>query len=543
MTGNATPAGDVQIVTARRIIAMTEDEPRAFACRGEWIVATGEPAELRSQFPSAEMHDFADATVVPGFNDAHQHPTISAEQSLQVDLSASVVADTAAVTAALRQRAAETPTDEWIVGFGYDPFRSNNGRELTRDDLDAACPEHAVLVVHVTLHTGVLNSRGLEIAGLHTAADAPSGGALDADHAGRLTGVLHDQALYDVAFPAFTRRETVVPPPSAAGLERAFERFVRELNAAGLTSVGDALVGPDGWALMNAVDAAGRLTIRVNALAAYDHFDHFRPLGQGVADAEARLRLGGVKTFADGAVNGGTCLVEEPVIGGDGHGLARMSPAQLREVVREVHDAGWRACVHANGDRAIRYVLDAVADAQQHNPRPDVRHRLEHTSIVNADLVARMRELGTVAVPFAAYALAHGDKLRGYYGPERVEWMFAHRALLDAGIPVASSSDYPCGPFEPLFAMQSCVARRDRTGVPFGTSQRITPHEALGLYSTGAAYASGEEGHKGRLAAGQLADFVVLGADPLAVDPERMTEIPVLETWVGGARVWAASAS
>jgi predicted amidohydrolase YtcJ len=152
-----------------------------------------------------------------------------------------------------------------------------------------------------------------------------------------------------------------------------------------------------------------------------------------------------------------------------------------------------------------------------------------------------MRDLRVVAVPFANYALAHGEKLRAYYGPERAEWMFAHRAMLDAGVPVAGSSDYPCGPFEPLFAMQSCVLRHDVTGVPLGVSQRITAPEALTPYTTASAYASAEERTKGCLAPGYLADFVVLAENPLAVEPAAVRDIPVLQTWLGGACVWSAA--
>jgi predicted amidohydrolase YtcJ len=365
---------------------------------------------------------------------------------------------------------------------------------------------------------------------------------LDTDAAGQLNGVLHDQALYDLAFPAFTQRETVIPPPSPDDLRRAFESFQARLHAAGITSVGDALVGRDGWELLRLLETSGRLTVRVNALASYDHFGYFRALPDIAAPPGSRLRVGGVKAFADGAVNGGTCLVEEPVTGRNDHGLERVSPDELKDIVREVHDAGWRACIHANGDRAIRYVLDAVSLAQQRSPRADPRHRIEHTSLVDAGIIGRMRELGVVAVPFANYALAHGDKLRGFYGTSRTEWMFAHRAMLDAGIPVAGSSDYPCGPYEPLFAMQSCVTRQDREGAAFGSSQRITAAEALALYTTGSAYASAEEQTKGRLAAGCLADFVVLGQDPLAVDAAKLADIPVLQTWVGGVPVWSADA-
>jgi hypothetical protein len=162
-------------------------------------------------------------------------------------------------------------------------------------------------------------------------------------------------------------------------------------------------------------------------------------------------------------------------------------------------------------------------------------------AIINEKIVATMRELGTVAVPFGQYPSAHGDKLRAYYEPERIERMFAHRTLLDAGIPVAGSSDYPCGPLEPLYAMRSCVTRADRNGQVFGESQRISARQALALYTTGAAYASAEERTKGRLAPGYLADFVVLGEDPLAVPGERLADIPVRQTWVGGRHAWSAS--
>jgi hypothetical protein len=161
-------------------------------------------------------------------------------------------------------------------------------------------------------------------------------------------------------------------------------------------------------------------------------------------------------------------------------------------------------------------------------------------AIINDQIVAAMRELGTVAVPFGQYPAAHGDKLRAYYKPERIERMFAHRTLLDAGIPVAGSSDYPCGPLEPLYAMRSCVTRADRDGRVFGESQRISARQALALYTTGAAFASAEERSKGRLAPGYLADFVVLGEDPLAARGDRLAEIPVLQTWVGGRPVWSA---
>jgi predicted amidohydrolase YtcJ len=535
-------AGAEQIVTARRIASMDPDaagDPQAFATRGEWIVASGDLDELRAQFPDAQVRDFGSAAVVPGFNDAHQHPTVCAEQSLQVDLSPARIASTADLVAALRERAEVTPAGQWIVGCGYDHFRSNGGRELTREPLDEAFPDHPVLVVNVTLHAGVLNARALELAGIDENSEPPSGGEHGHDAAGRPNGIVHDQALYDLAFPAFTRRETVVPQPGLDELTDAFCAYARGLHAAGITSVGDALVGPQSWELLRRVEQQGRLDLRVTALVAHEYFDRFRPAGPEPGPLD-RLRLGGVKAFADGAVNGGTCLVEQPIEGTDSHGLARVSAERMDEIVREVHDAGWRVCVHANGDRAIRRVVDSVEKARAANPRPGVRHRVEHCSIIDDDLLVRMRNQGMISVPFANYVATHGDKLRSYYGPKRIERMFAHRALLDAGVAVAGSSDFPCGPYEPLHAFRSCVTRRAPDGELFGPSQRITATEALALYTTGSAYASGEEATKGQLVPGHLADFAVLAEDPRTADPERLSEIPVLATWVGAEEVFRA---
>lgn len=531
-----------QIVTAGRIVAGDGTEPEAFVVVGEWIRQTGPVAALRAAWPGATLVDLGAVTLVPGFNDAHSHPTVCAEQLLQLDLSPQRVPDRASMLAALAQRAADTPPGEWIVGCGVDPARSLGGVPLTADELDAACPHQPVLVVDVTLHAGVLNSAGLALAGYRGVDDAPGGGELGHDAAGRLTGVLVDQALYDVAFPAFTRRATIVPRPDRAAAQRAFVRFAGRLHAAGITSVGDAMVGPESWATLAGLAAAGELPLRVNALVGYEHWESFRALELPAPVPTDRLRVGGVKAFADGAVNGGVAWTKQPVPAAEAPGQPRMSPAQLRQVVADVHEHDGTIAVHANGDRAIAEVLAAIDAAQQRRPRPQVRHRVEHVAIVDDEIVAAMRALRVVTVPFGQYPAAHGDKLRRFYDADRIERMFAHRTLLAAGVPVAGSSDHPCGPYEPLFALQSLVTRRDRNGAPFGDRQAITATQALAVYTTGSAYASGEEATKGRIAAGQLADFVALADDPRTVAADRIAGIEVVGTWLGGTRVHPAPA-
>jgi predicted amidohydrolase YtcJ len=263
-----------------------------------------------------------------------------------------------------------------------------------------------------------------------------------------------------------------------------------------------------------------------------------RTLGLESGFGSSRLRINGVKAFVDGAIGGRTCLLEEPFEGSDDRGTQTISTQDLSDLVRTVHTAGSRLGVHANGDRAIALLLDQLEAAQVELPRPEAHHRIEHCSVITEQILARMRRLGAIAVPFGSYVHYHGGNLVKWYGTQRLERMFAHRAFLDAGVAVAGSSDYPCGPFEPLLAMQSCVTRTGWDGVPIGVSQRISSRQALELYTVGSAYASGEHASKGRLAPGYLADFVALDQGPLTADPTRLATIQVQATYVGGVHVW-----
>ncbi len=208
-------------------------------------------------------------------------------------------------------------------------------------------------------------------------------------------------------------------------------------------------------------------------------------------------------------------------------------------MVMEMHRAGFQVCIHANGDLTIDMVLTAYEKAQSAFPRKDPRHRVEHCTLVNPDLLRRMRSLGAVATPFCTYVYYHGEKMR-FYGEDRLQWMFAQRSFIDYGVTSTGATDYPPGPFEPLMGIQSCVTRTDSSGMVWGDSQRVSVEEALRLYTLNGAYASFEEDLKGSIEVGKLADLVVLGADPTAVDPMTIKDIPVERTIVGGETVFAA---
>ena len=531
--------GSWSLVVADRIHTFAGPPATALVLLDDRVAAVGDPRELAGRFRPQRTIEL-DGVLVPGFNDAHAHPTMTAENLLHVDCSPEVAVDEDALVGLLRAEATAVGEGEWVLGSRYDHTKTTGGRVVDRDLLDRAVPDHPVLLTHVAAHWGVLNSAGLAAAGLTGTSPDPPGGALGRDGGGELTGVVYEQALFDVSYPSLARGATVVPASTPAARLRGLARAQRMFHAAGITSMVDALCGPDDVALLGEAARTGQLTLRVAMLVAFPHYDRIAALGLRSGFGDERLRLLGVKAFVDGACAGGNCLVDEPFEGTDDHGMQTMGDADLRDLVARVAGDGVVLAVHANGDRAVRKLLAAHERARVRGAPPR-RHRIEHCSLVDDDIIGRIRALGLVAVPFGSYARFHGDKLVGYYGLDRLERMFAHRTLLDAGIPVAGSSDYPCGPYEPLAAITSCAERRALDGTAIGLSQRITVREAFGLYTTGAAWAAGEERVKGTLAPGMLADFVELGSDPFRVPPGEIVDIPVRSTWIGGRRVHAAA--
>jgi len=535
------PEQEWTLVRARQIHTLAGPPVEALIVLGDKVVAAGAEEDLTRQFP-VDRQVRLDGVLLPGFNDAHAHPTMTAENLLHVDCSPEVAVDEATLVQRLRAEAAGVGDKEWVIGSRYDHSKTTQGRVLDRWRLDDIVEDHPMLLVHVAGHWGVLNSAGLAAAGLHDGSDDPQGGALGRDGQGRLNGVVYEQALFDVAYPSLARTTPVIPPSTMAMRRRSLRRAFDMFHAAGITSMCDALCGPEDVKLLMEVRAAGELSMRTGFLVAHPHYEHLAELGLRSGFGDDRLRLVGVKAFVDGACAGGNCLVDEPFEGTDDHGMQVIDADALDDLVTRVSGNGVVIAVHANGDRAIRLLLDAHEKARR-GGAPHLRHRIEHCSLVDDDIVRRVSALGLVPVPFGSYARFHGDKLAGYYGEQRLERLFAHRTLLDAGIHVAGSSDYPCGPYEPLAAITSCVTRQALDGAPVGLSQRISTEEAVGLYTTGSAYASGEERLKGRLTPGLLADFVELSDDPFSTPAADIVDLTVRSTWVGAECVYDASST
>jgi predicted amidohydrolase YtcJ len=528
----------VRVFRARRFVTLDGPEVEALAVAGGRVAGRGSTDGARRRYPHAEVVDL-DGVVVPGFHDAHTHLAMTSEDLLHLDLSPGAVGSHRDLLAAVRREAERTVPGGWVRGSRYDDAKTSGGERLTRFQLDEVTGDVPALVVHVACHWGIANSAALAAAGIDEQTPPPTGGDFGRDGAGRLNGMLLEQALFAFANPAMTSTSTSIAPESSmadrlTGLRHAVEAWHR----VGLTSVCDAMVGPDDLALFSEASHRGLLTLRTGMLVTAPHVHLVHRLGLRSGLGDEMLRFVGIKAFVDGAVGGRTCLVDEAHVDGS-HGIQSTPTSELRDIVRTVNADGNRLGAHANGDRAIRLLLDLLEEATAADPRPGLRHRIEHCSIVDDDILARIAALDVIVLPFGSYPHFYGGALVHWYGEDRVGRMFAHRDLLDAGVTVAGSSDYPCGPIEPLLAIQSCVTRTGFDGVPVGLRQRIGVDEALRVYTTGSAVATGEEQLKGTLTPGKLADFVVLGADPREVDPATIGSIPVRSTWVGGNQVWS----
>ena len=479
--------------------------------------------------------DLSGRTIVPGFIDAHTHPVYAGIRHLRwVDCDLRSIA---AIQDAIQAKAQQTPPGDWVVGFKYDDTKTAEKRKLTRQDLDLAAPRHPVFIQHRGGHTAYVSSAALAEAGVTESTPDPPGGRFERDSDGRLNG-----GLAETANDPFWER---IPTDYSREDYRQGAKLISEMmTRAGVTSATDAEGTPEALRAYQDARDAGELGLRIYCFQVYDALDEMIAAGVRTGLGDDRVRVGAVKLVCDGSISERTARLSQPYVDRpNDRGILVTEAEELYEQARRAHEADWQIGTHANGDVAVAITLDIYERLQREQPRPDPRFRLEHCTVVNDELVRRIRALGAIPNPFSTYVYYHGEKMR-HYGEERLESMFAVRSFLDAGIPVTQTSDYPPGPFEPMMALQSSVTRTDITGKTSparrGASQRVSVEEALRVATLNGAYASYEENIKGSIEPGKLADLVVLGRDPHEVDPMEIVDIPVERTMIGGRWVFEA---
>ena len=494
------------------------------------FMAVGTDADILKLATSrTKKIDLGKNTVLPGFIDAHCHLGSSGIRHLKsVDCDLRSIAE---IKSAIKQRASTTPAGNWVLGFKYDDTKTTEGRPLTMADLTEAAPDHPVMIDHRGGHTSYGNTLAYKLANITEATPDPQGGQFQRDASGKLTGCSKESA--NAVF------EKLIPDIITRDDRRKGAKIMSDMmTKSGITSAHDSYGSPEDLQSYQDSYDAGELNLRVYCLIGWMHIDKMIAAGVRTGMGNEWVRVGAMKMTCDGSISERTARLSAPYIGRpNDFGIIVNTEDQLYTHAIKAHNADWQIGIHANGDVGIDIVLKLYERLQKEKTRKDPRFRIEHCTVVNADLVKRMKAQGVIPTPFSTYVYYHGEKMKEY-GPERLANMFALRSFLDAGIRPTQSSDYPPGPFEPMMALQSSVTRKDMKGNPWGIKQRVTLEEAIRIGTLHGAYASYEEKTKGSIEAGKYADLVVLERDPFKEDPNTLVTVPIERTMTGGKWVY-----
>lgn len=533
--------GDLALINGR---IFTADPARpwatALAIRGGYIAYVGEDAaEARATAGAqAQVIDLAGRMATPGLIDVHTHPIFYGGSLANVNIQDGVesVAD---ILARVAERVATTSAGEWISGWGYYTLMLAEGRPPLRWELDAVAPEHPVVLRDRSGHEIAVNSLALQLAGITRDTPDPEGGRIERDDSGGPNGILVENAMEAVSRVS---QQANTPERAEADLRRAIDSFL----AFGITSVGEALMGsPEHFQLYQRVQAeSDRPRVRFNLML--DHWSMLEPaekMGLMSGFGDRWLRAGTIKFFIDGTEGQRTAKLSEPFTDQpDNTGMWMFAPDVFLERILRAHLAGWQCAVHAIGDAAIELTLDAYRDAQRALPRPDIRHRIEHASLLRPDLIQRLAEEAVIPVPGARFASNDYPVLMDAFGAERLRWYQPWSSLIERNIPVPVSSDAPVQSPDPARNLWAIVNSRSEfeREVVMQPDERIPLSETLLAYTRAGAYASHEEHLKGMLRSGLLGDVTVFDRDLTQVEPLELDQVGTTLTVVDGCVAFRA---
>ncbi len=536
--GPATDAATF-VVTGARVWTGDPEAPwaEAVAVRGERIVAVGSNEDVAQLVgPATRLVEARGAMLVPGFIDTHVHFATSGSSLASVQLR------DAQTTDVFVQRIADfadgLEPGEWVQDGTWD--HEHWGGELpTRDWIDAVTPDNPVWIYRLDGHMALANSLALEQAGVDADTPDVDGGKIVRDANGRPTGVLKDNAMALVS--------AVVPPPGEELLERQIRAAMDYVASHGVTTVHDMGDNFTSMAAYRRLREAGALETRIYSIVPLSEWEALRDEVAANGRGDEWLRIGGLKGFMDGSLGSHTAAFFEPFTDApDDRGLFVNELDDMQNWIRAADEAGLHVMVHAIGDRAIAELLDIYLDVAEAHGERDRRFRIEHAQHIRPTDIARFVAQDVIASMQPYHAIDDGRWADRVIGAKRSETTYAFRSLLDTGAHVAFGSDWFVAPAVPLEGIYAAVTRRTLDGAnPDGwvPDQKITVEEALKAYTTEGAYASFEEGDKGMLRAGLLADMVLIDRDLTSIPAETLREAKILMTIVGGRVVHDATES
>ncbi len=523
--GKATLRAEKAFVSGR-IVTMNSAQPfaEAIATRKDRVFRVGANKEI-AQFidEKTEVVNLAGKTVIPGFVDAHVHVLDFGKSLKWLELTG--ISSVRELASYLKEHLKRLPKGRWIVGRGWDETRFEDKRLPTISDLDPVSPNNPVILYRANSLVCVVNSRALRIAGITKSTVSPQDGVVDKDAAGELTGILRDAAT-DLVW----RR---IPEPNEAELAEMASAALTRVAEAGITSVHWIVLSSKELSIARKLQAQRKLKIRVYLVIPSE------VINEAVAskfERNSMLRLAGGMIIADGYLSAKTAALSRPYADGSSRsGMLFCSQRKLISESRKVLASGFQLVVHATGDKAIKYSLDAIEDASKDLPSKNLRHRIEQPAVLNPAIVERLKRQNitlsvqpcVIASEFVVW------KAKENLGADRARWLYPLRSLSNAGVNVAAGSDCPMEPLNPLLGIQTAVMS------DFHPEERINVDEALRMYTVGGAYASKEEKLKGSIEEGKYADLTVLSSDPFSVPPMNIANIAVEMTVVGGKIVFS----
>jgi len=541
----ATRAGgnspDLVVVNAR-VFTMDDATPRAeaIAVKGSRFIAVGTNADIRNLADArTQMLDARGMTVTPGFIDCHNHApgNVLLYEVLVGNPYEVEFVTIASIIDKLGAKARQTPPGTWVEGSFFDDTKVKDNRELNVRDLDQVSKDHPVVVRHRGGHTSYYNSKALEMADVNKNTPNPPGGTFERDANGELNGRVTDRARN--VFNRVGKRAVLAAEESLQrdrdGLAFISKQFVRY----GLTSVHHQ--GGNLMALQQ-VRSRGDLLHRVSYEVGGKELEAMIGAGIMTGFGDEWIKLGATSEHTvDGSFSERTMALSQPYAGTNPPYKGNITETQddLNAWVERVHRAGIQMNCHANGDVAIDMVMTAFERAQKLFPRTDARPKITHCTLINDNLVRRMKAAGAIPAPFTSYAYYNADKFH-FYGEDLMKRSMAYRTFFDSGITACAGSDFSPGPFAPLMGIQGMATRKGWNGETWGANQRISVDEALRVNTINGAYASFEEKIKGSITPGKLADFVILAEDPHTIDPKKIKDIQIVRTVVGGRTVYQA---
>ena len=501
------------------IITMDPARPTAqmVAVRGDRIIAVGDEDQLGEvRGAGTKVIDAGGRTVVPGFNDAHCHLFGFIRKRRTIDMGPKSVKSIADIKAAIRKRARNIPQDRWIVGSDYHEFYLAEKRHPNRRDLDEVTPDHPVVLFHRSLHASVLNSRALVLAGITKETPEPGGGVIEREpDTGEPSGMLFEMAGYI--------RQKVLPPLSEDEFAAGIAGFNQHYLSLGITSLQEASVSNDyaRWETLKRFKDDDRLKSHVAMMFGYGALGQLQEKGLAFGTGDGGLRVGGIKFILSEA-----------------RGRLQPPPDELKKQALAAHEAGFQLAIHCIEPGTVAAAIETLEHIASRSSLAGRRHRLEHVSECPPELLERLQKLKALVVTQPVFIYQNGERYLATVSPERQRWLYRIGSFVNAGLTVAASSDAPVAYDNPWLGIYAAITRRAETGQALLPHEAISAEQALEMYTTNAAYASFEEESKGSITEGKLADMVVLSANPLRSPPEKLKDIRVEITIIGGKVVW-----